>query len=244
MSLFLDGLIIVCALWCIAGGVRQGFVRAAIGLVKGIVSLLAAWAYTPVVRDAIKDHYIIGQIAGGIEETMRSLALNLETRTYDLSKVAADLPEAYTSILTRYGIDIPSFTAKIANITQANEADIYAYSTQIADPCASMVASAVAFALLFLGVYIALSLAAWLCDLIFQLPVLAEANRFAGLVFGLLEAVFFAYVIALVGGELVTALGPIDSGLFGASAVQNTVICKWILENNIFTAIPDVLRGN
>ena len=151
MSLFLDGLIIVCALWCIVNGVRQGFVRAVIGLVKGIVSLLAAWAYTPVVREAIKDHYIIDQIAGGIEETMRSLALNLETQTYDLSKVAADLPEAYTSILTRYGIDIPSFTAKIANITQANEADIYAYSTQIADPCASMVASAVAFALLFLG---------------------------------------------------------------------------------------------
>ena len=99
MSLLLDGLIIICALWCIITGARQGFIRAAIGLVKGIVSLLAAWAYTPVVRETIKDNYIIGQIADGISETLRSLALNLETQTYDLSKVAADLPEAYTAIL-------------------------------------------------------------------------------------------------------------------------------------------------
>ena len=210
---------------------------------KGVVSLLAAWAYTPVVRDNIKDNYIIGQIADGIAETLRSLALNLETQTYDLSKVAADLPEAYTAILTRYGIDIPAFTAKIADITQADENLIYDYSAQIADPCASLVASAAAFAMLFLGTYIALSLAAWLCDLIFHLPVLSEANHFAGLVFGLIEAVFFAYVIAIVGAELMTAMGPIDSNLFGPSVVENTVICRFITENNIFTLITDVLRG-
>ena len=243
MSLLLDGLILVCALWCIITGARQGFIRAAIGLVKGVVSLLAAWAYTPVVRDTIKDNYIIGQIADGISETLRSLALNLETQTYDLSRVAADLPEAYTAILNRYGIDIPSFTAKIAGITQADEGMIYDYSTQIAEPCASLVASAAAFAMLFLGAYAALSLAAWLCDLIFHLPVLSEANHFAGFVFGCIEAVFFAYIIAVVGAELMNAMGPIDSTLFGPSVVENTVICKFITENNIFTWITDVLRG-
>ncbi len=243
MSLLLDGMILVCALWCIITGARQGFIRAAIGLVKGVVSLLAAWAYTPVVRDTIKDNYIIGQIADGISETLRSLALNLETQTYDLSRVAADLPEAYTAILNRYGIDIPSFTAKIAGITQADEGMIYDYSTQIAEPCASLVASAAAFAMLFLGAYAALSLAAWLCDLIFHLPVLSEANHFAGFVFGCIEAVFFAYIIAVVGAELMTAMGPIDSTLFGPSVVENTVICKFITENNIFTWITDVLRG-
>lgn len=243
MSLLLDGLILVCALWCIITGARQGFIRAAIGLVKGVVSLLAAWAYTPVVRDTIKDNYIIGQIADGISETLRSLALNLETQTYDLSRVAADLPEAYTAILNRYGIDIPSFTAKIAGITQADEGMIYDYSTQIAEPCASLVASAAAFAMLFLGAYVVLSLAAWLCDLIFHLPVLSEANHFAGFVFGCIEAVFFAYIIAVVGAELMTAMGPIDSTLFGPSVVENTVICKFITENNIFTWITEVLRG-
>ncbi len=243
MSLVLDGLILVCGVWCVISGIRQGFIRSVIGLLKGVVSLLAAVAYTPVIRDTIKENYIIRQIAEGIAQTMRSLALNLDTQTYDLSKVAADLPEAYTAILNRYGIDIPSFTAKIADVSQADEAMIYAYSEQIADPCASLVASVVAFAAIFLGVYVVLSLAAWLFDLIFHLPVLSGANRFAGFLFGLVEAVFFAYVIAVVGGALMTALGPIDTGLFGSSVVDNTVICRFILENNIFTNITDVLQG-
>ncbi|MBR5445453.1 MAG: CvpA family protein [Clostridia bacterium] len=243
MSLVLDGLVIACALWCVISGIRNGFIRSVIGLVKGIVSLLAAWAYTPVIRDTIKENYIIKQIADGIAETLQSLALNLDTQTYDLSKVAADLPEAYTAILDRYGIDIPSFTADIASVTRADEALIYRFSSQIADPCASLVASAVSFALLFVGVYVALSIAAWLFDLIFQLPGLAGVNRFAGLVFGLLKAVFFAYVIAVTGSALMTAMGPIDATLFGPSVTENTVICKFLLEHNILHGIMTVLQS-
>ncbi len=243
MSLVLDGLIIAVALCCVVSGVRQGFVRSLIGLVKGIASLLAAWAYTPVLSEPIKDNYIIRRIAEGIAETLRSLALNLDTNTYDLAKVAADLPEAYTSILERYGIDLTEFTAKIAHITEANEEIIYDYSALIADPCATVIASIVAFGALFLGVWLALSFAAWVVDLIFHLPVLAEANRFAGLIFGAIEAVFFAWIIANVGGSLVTALGPIDTGLFGSHVVDNTVICKFILQNNVFTSITNMLLG-
>ncbi|MBR5444831.1 MAG: CvpA family protein [Clostridia bacterium] len=242
MSLLLDGLILVCGLCCVISGIRYGFVRSVIGLIKGVVSLLAAWAYTPVLRETIKDNYIIGQIADGISQTLRSLALNLENQTYDLSKVAADLPEAYTSILERYGIDIPEFTAGIANVTRADEALIYNFSEQIADPCATMVASAVSFALLFVGVYVALSLAAWVFDLIFQLPGLSGANRFAGFLFGLVEALFFAYVIAVTGSALMTALGPIDAGIFGKSVVENTVICRFLLEYNIFAGVSELLQ--
>jgi len=243
MSLVLDGLIIVCALFCIISGIRRGFIQSFMGLLKGIVSLLAAWAYTPAIRDIIKENYIIRQIADGIAQTLRSLALNLDTHTYDLSKVAADLPDAYTAILNRYGIDIPSFTASIAGVTQADDGVIYDFSTQIADPCATVVASVVAFAVLFLGVYLALSLAAWLIDLIFHLPGLSQVNRFAGFLLGAVEAVFFAYVIANVGGELVKALGPIDGTLFGPDVVENTVLCRFFLEHNVFTMITDVLQG-
>ncbi len=241
MSLLLDGLILLCAIWCIVSGVKKGFIRSAMGLVKGAVSLLAAWAYTPVVRESLKENYIIDRIAAGIGETLRSLALNLETQTYDLSKVATDLPEAYTAILTRYGIDIPSFSEKLAQVTQADESVIADYSAQIADPCATMVASAAAFALVFLAVYVGLTFVAWVGDLFFHLPVLSEANHFAGFVFGCLEAAFFAYVIAIVGGSLVEALGPIDPGLFGAAAVQNTVLCRWILDQSWLPILTEML---
>jgi len=243
MSFILDGIILICAAVCIVNGVRQGFVKAFLGLVKGIVALLTAYAYTPVLAEPIRENYVVRQIADGIAETLQSLALNLETKSYDLSKVAADMPEAYTSILDRYHIDIPSFTASIANITQADEGKIYDLSAQIAEPCATVVASVAAFALLFLGVYIVLSLAAWLIDLLFHLPVLSAANRFMGFLFGVVEAVFFAWVIAIVGGSLMEALEPIDSMLFGSHVIDNTIICRFFWENNVFIKITNLLQG-
>lgn len=241
MSLLLDGLILACAILCIVTGMRKGFIKSVMGLIKGVVSLLAAWAYTPVVRESIKENYIIDRIAEGIAETLRSLALNLDTQTYDLAKVATDLPEAYTAILTRYGIDIPSFSQKIADLTYTDEGILYDYSAMIADPCATMVASAAAFALVFLATYVGLTLVAWVGDVFFHLPVLSEANHFAGLVFGILEAAFFAYVIAIVGGSLVEAMGPIDPSLFGASAVENTILCKWILNQSWLPMLTEIL---
>ena len=138
MSLFLDGLILFCIAFCVIAGVKNGFVRSVMGICKGAVSLIVAYAYTPLIADRIRDSYLIGRIADGIAETLKSLAVNVEDRfaggsvTYDLSKIAAELPEAYTSILTRYHIDIPSFTAEIAPVTSADEGMITSVAEQIA----------------------------------------------------------------------------------------------------------------
>ncbi len=94
MSLFLDGLILFCIAFCVIAGVKNGFVRSVMGICKGAVSLIVAYAYTPLIADRIRDSYIIGRIADGIAETLKALAVNVEDRfaggslTYDLSKIA------------------------------------------------------------------------------------------------------------------------------------------------------------
>jgi len=244
MSLLLDGILLAVMIICVISGIRNGFIKSFMGVVKGIVSLLAAYAYTPVVKDAVKENYIIREIAEGIAETLKSLALNLESQTtsYDLSKVAADLPEAYTNILERYNINVQEFTAKIAGITEADESMITDFSTQIAEPCASAVASVISFIGLFLAVFLCLSLVTWILDALFHLPVLSTANRFFGLLFGILEGILFAYVISVAGSVLMTALGSIDTELFGSGVVEKTVLCRFFMEHNVFTKIMEVLQ--
>ena len=244
MSLLLDGILLAILAICIISGVRNGFIKSFMGLVKGAVSLLVAYAYTPVLRDVIKDHYIIRDIADGIAETLKSLALNLESQTpsYDLSKVAADLPEAYVNILDRYHISLEDFNAQIAGITGADESVILDLSAQIAEPCAIAVSSAAAFIVLFFGAFILLSLVTWLLDALFRLPVLSTTNRFFGFLFGLLEGVLIAWVVSLVGASLMSALGSLDTDLFGPHVVEKTVICKFFAEHNIFTKIMEVLQ--
>ena len=244
MSLLLDGILLAVMAICIISGIRNGFIKSCMGLIKGAASLLVAYAYTPVVRDVLKDNYIIKGIADGIAETLKSLALNLEsqTPTYDLSKIAADLPEAYVNILDRYKINLDDFTAKIAGITAADETLIDSFSAQIADPCATAIASAAAFIGLFLAAFIVLSLVTWILDALFHLPVLSATNRFFGFLLGVLEGVLIVWVISVAGSVLMSALGSLDGELFGSHVVDNTVICKFFAQHNIFTKIMEVLQ--
>ncbi|MBQ7921036.1 MAG: CvpA family protein [Clostridia bacterium] len=244
MSLLLDGILLAVLAICIISGIRNGFIKSFMGLVKGAVSLLVAYAYTPMLRDVLKDHYIIKSIADGIAETLKSLALNLEsqTPTYDLSKIAADLPEAYVNILDRYNISLEEFTAQIAGITVADESMIDSFSAQIASPCATAISTAAAFIILFLASLLVLSLVTWILDALFRLPVLSATNRFFGLVFGVLEGVLIVWSLSAAASALMSALGSLDGELFGAHVVESTVICKFFAGNNILTKITEVLQ--
>ncbi len=247
MSLFLDGLILFCIAFCVIAGVKNGFVRSVMGICKGAVALIVAYAYTPLIADRIRDSYLIGRIADGIAETLKSLAVNVEDRfaggsvTYDLSKIASELPEAYTSILTRYHIDIPSFTAEIAPVTSADEGMITSVAEQIAAPCATALATAISFAGLFLAAFVGLSLVTWVLDALFHLPLLSAANRFFGFLFGALEAVLLAYVISMAGAAVVDAMGSISPGLFGPNVVANTVLCRFFVTHNLFDGLAALL---
>ncbi len=248
MSLFLDGLILVCIAFCVIAGVKNGFVRSVMGILKGAVSLIVAYAYTPLVADRIRDSYIIGRIAAGIAETLKSLAINVEERfagtenaTYDLSKIASELPEAYTAILERYHIDIASFTEEIAPVTSADEGMINEVAEQIAAPCATALATAISFAGLFLAAFVGLSLVTWILDALFHLPLLSAANRFFGFLFGVIEAVLLAYVISMAGAAVVDAMGSISPGLFGPNVVANTVLCRFFVTHNLFDGLAALL---
>lgn len=246
MSLFIDGLILVCAVWCVASGVKKGFIQSVIGLCKGAVSLIVAYAYTPLIRDQVRDSYIIDRIASSIAETLKSLAVNLEDSfagnpTYNLSKLTTELPEAYTSILERYRIDTPSFSAGIANVTDADEGVISSVAESIAEPCATALATAASFAGLFVVAFLGLSIAAWLLDAVFHLPLLSAANRFFGLLFGVAEALLLAYVISMASAALVDALGSISPGLFGPNVTSNTVLCRFFVQHNLLDGIASML---
>lgn len=246
MSLFLDALILVCIAFCVISGIRNGFVRSIMGLCKGAVSLIVAYAYTPLIAGRIRDSYIIGRIASGIAETLKSLAVRLDDQlaggqTYDLSKIAEELPEAYTAILERYRIDILSFTKEIASVTEADEGAITAVAEQIAAPCASALATAIGFIGLFLAAFIGLSLVTWILDALFHLPVLSAANRFFGFLFGTAEAILLAYVLSMAGAAVVDAMGSISPGLFGPNVIANTVLCRFFVSHNLFTGLAALL---
>ena len=244
MSLAIDAVILFAAVIIIWLGAKRGLIRSVMGLVSGVASVIAAYAYTPLLSAYIKKNYLIENIQNGIAETLRSLALDTETDLYNLDRLAADLPEPFTSILERYNIDVASFTEQIRGLTGCSEDVVNAFAAQIAAPTTDVIASVIAFAILFLAVLIVLSLMTGLLDLIFTLPVLRSANMLLGFLLGVVEAAFFACLLATVMSVLIQSLGAIDPGTFGTDVVDDTIICRFVLKHNMLERLMSALGWN
>ena len=241
LSLALDAVILFAAILIIWLGVRRGFIRSAMGLVSGIASVVAAYAYTPNLAAYIRKNYLIENITGGIAETLRSLALDTQTDLYNLDRLAADLPEPFTAILERYGIDVNTFIGQIRGLNGCGGDIVDAFAAQIAEPTTAVISSVIAFAILFFAVLLVLSLMTGLLDLIFTLPVLRSANVLLGFLLGLVEAAFFACLLATMMTVLVSALGAIDPGTFGTNVVEDAIVCQFVLKHNMLDKLVQAL---
>lgn len=243
MSLAIDAVILFAAVFIIWAGTSKGFVRSVMGLVSAGASLFAAYAYTPVLAAYVRENFLIGKISEGIAQTLRSLAFDTSTELYNLDRLASDLPEPFTGILTRYGINIADFSYKLRGLTGCDEAAVYGYAEEIADPVASVLASVISFFVIFLGAFIVLSILTGLLDMIFRMPVLRSANMFLGFIFGCAEAACIAFVLAVLLSVLVTALGSIDPAMFGADVVEETMICSKLLELDPVEKVKELLSA-
>jgi len=241
VSLVCDGILIAIILFTVLCGWSKGFIKSFMGLIKGAASAFAAYAYTPVLSKYLHDNFIIEKLTEGINDTLSSLALDTTTDLYNLDRLAADLPAPLVSILERYNINLSDFTSNAAGLTDVSEDVVYQCSSAIASPTASMLASAAAFTLIFIGVFAAISLITGFLNLIFRMPVLNAANKFLGFVFGAAEALLIVSVMSILLSALVSALGAIDPQLFGADIIENTTICKFFVEHNPLGRIYDVL---
>lgn len=233
MSLAIDAIILLGVIIIIWKAAVRGFFRSVMSLAGGIASFCAAYAYSPVLAEYLKEKFILGGITDSIDGTLQSIARDVNTSGgFNLDKLTVKPPVALTDILDRYNIDTNSFVSKFKGLTSCDADVVRGFAEDIATPTANIISSVVAFILLFVGVWLILSLVTWLLDLIFKLPVLKTANKIFGIIFGVVEGALFAVLAAGVLSTLVTALGSIDPNLFGAAAVEQSIICKFINEHN------------
>jgi len=241
VSFACDGLLIGIILFTVICGWSRGFIKSFMGLVKGIASAIAAYAYTPLLSNWLNENHILKPITDGIFETLKGLAFDTATDLYNLDRLAADLPAPLVSILERYNVSIPDFATGMPGLTGVSEEVVYDCSVAIATPTAALLSAALAFAAIFIGVFAVLSFLTGLLDMIFHLPVLNAANKALGFLFGAVEAFFLVSVMSILLSALVTSLGSIEPNLFGAEVIDHTILCKFFIEHNPLDRIYDVL---
>lgn len=241
ISLVLDAVIIIICAFIIIRALKNGLIKSAMGMIKGILSFIAAYAFTPVLGDIIYKNFALEKISEGIRKTIESLSAT-ESGTFNLAKMVEDMPSALKQIIDRYGASQGELEKMCGGITDGGEKVVSDVADYIAQPVADMISSAVAFIIIFIGVFIALTLIAIVLDAVFHLPLLNSANKLLGLVFGVAEALIVAVFLSSVLAALFTALGSVDSSLFGEHVAENSYVVKFFSSVDLFGLIENVFK--
>ena len=241
MNLAIDAIIIVAVLAILISAAKKGLIRSVMGLFRSVASLIAAYAFTPVVAEYIHENYLLGNITADINETLKGWALDTSTDLYNLDRLIETPNGEFEKVLDRYGVTFDTIAEKLRGLVGVGENEVRSVAEDIASPTSSVLASVISFILIFAAAFIALSLLTLLLDAIFKLPVLSGINKFLGVCFGIIEAVLIASVLAISLSVLVTSLGAISPDLFGEDVVERTVVCKYLTEHNLFTWLKTAL---
>ena len=241
MELAVDAILIFSAVFCMWAGTRRGFIRSVMGVVNALVSSFAAYAFTPALAPVIEKRILSGRLVGEIESVLRA-SLDTSTDLFNLDETLSNLPSWFTDLLSRYHVSLDSIADVMRGIVGADETSLHNLSERIAYPTASTLASAAAFAILFAGAFLVMSLLTAVLDLIFRMPVLNGANMFFGFLAGAVEAVVLVSVLSVVMNAGVRALGAFDSSWFGDRVMDNTILCSFLVEHNPLSFLTAVLK--
>ncbi len=233
MALAIDIAIAAICVFVAARAYKNGLVKSVMSFARGIVSLVAAYAFTPTLARLIYDSFLLDGISCGISESIASLS-SVGEGAFDLESMFEAMPETLSRIMEKYGTDAASLGKMCEGITRGGAEQVAKISEYIASPVARGIATGIAFMLLLVVINLALSAVTYLLDAIFHLPVLNGANKFFGLVFGVLEALLLLVMLGYGGALLVGYLGSIDGELFGEHVVESSVIMRTMSSLDLF----------
>lgn len=235
MHWIFDGIILAVAALEIFLGYRRGFIRSVMRFLSIIVALLLALAFSPRVAAWLEQTDAMRGITDTISTAILSLSRN-GLGSFDVASLFSDMPDTLNDILQRYGADPEALTGSVSELTLADEAQVYALAQRIAAPVVSTICSILAFLGVFFIAMIALTLATWLLDMLFELPALKQANEALGLVFGLVCALLLAWLLSTALVRITPALVSIAPSYFDNDWVDKTYIVKFF-NSGLFAAL-------
>ena len=244
MTLAIDAILIFAAVLCIWTGARRGFVRTVMGTVSTLVSFIAAYAFTPVLSGWIAERFLRQGITEGVREKFHSISLDPATDLFNFDSLLQSLKDRFDSLPKQYHVPLPAVAGEMEGITGADEAALDRLAERFSSYAVDALSTVIAFAVLFLAASVVMLLLTVVIDLMFRLPVLKSANIFFGALVGVFEAIVLVSGLALIFNALIRYLGVYDPTLFGDAVMDNTLLCSFFVNHNIFSFLRDGAAGD
>ena len=237
MSLLLDIILVAVVVIVVIVCTKKGFFRSIMKFLVNIVSVLVAYAFTPLLSDYLYNKFLLASISGDLYTTLSSIPADVAD--FDLEKVYEGAPQ-FSSIIKNYNTTIDDLRSLLGGETTGSQA-VSKISDYLARPVAETISSVIAFILIFLVAAIILTIICKLIQKITDLPVIHGSDRILGCIFGCACAIVFAAVYSYLVVELYHALGSLSPEKFGTDVIDKTVLVKLIYNHDIFSFLGNVI---
>ena len=233
MYFILDVIALAIFLITVISCQRKGFFKSFFGLIKVVLALVVAYIFMPTVAYFYRTSFVERLVSKNVAERINVLA----QKTADglnLSKLFSDMPSEFSDILSRYGADGEKLAERFGVIEDAALDSVNDLASSITSKVVHGISDTLAFATLFVGGLVILTLVIWLMGFILKLPVLSSIDKGLGFIFGLISGILLVWVYSNLMTYALETIEILKPGILGEDVIDNTFIVKYISENYMF----------
>lgn len=227
MAIAIDLILAVIMAATVITAVRRGFIVSVFKLVSAIAAVIVAVMFYKQLGAFFCNGFVYDKVYGALSDWVSNAAQNADG-TFDLSGALAGLPEGLQTLLSSVGVDLSALNSGYAGLSAASVSAANELCETLSASLAQSLSNLLAFAALFFGALIVLSLVCFVLDKLCNLPLLKGTNRLLGLLFGICEALILGVVITALVSALLTAYGGLNPSFADADAVEHTYIAKFL----------------
>lgn len=214
MGILLDVIFLLIVAICVLVAVKKGFVRSLIEVLGYVLAIVLVFSFSTVISEYVYTGFVEEPIINAVETTV----VEQGTNAYE------QLPTYIKALISKANLDVSAFSAESAE--GASELALKVENS-VEPYVVAIIKTIVSFVVFALSLLIARILAKFVNSL-FKGAVLGTANKFLGAIIGLVKGAVIGAVYSLIV-YLSTVLPSVEALSFTTEALNNSVICKYLV---------------
>ena len=241
MHIIIDVVLIAVFASTVINGYRVGFIKSLISVCKFFVSIAIAFALASHVGALISEKVVYEPVLSIVTDKVEEVAGTVNEST-DLSEIVNKLPDSVRLFIS-YDTDAQDKVNDAISSGIITDESILELSHSIASGISDVISRIIAFLVVFTISMIALTVLAFVLDKIFTLPVLKQANKLLGLIFGVFYGLFNMFAVCTVI-TLILHLTGVGSPELSAEAMKDRTVIYALVENVDMSHLILIFFGN
>lgn len=258
MNIILDLLVVGIFAGSIIVGFSRGFIRSVMGLLSGILALVLAFVFTPMLAGVVDEHIVHPALSGFVEDRLVSVSPS-ESPDDGIEEMIDEKPSAFRELLDSFGISVSELenalfggdkTAETGAATDeavtGDEAPVTGEKTEkgvvgsllqnaadvISSKLSGIISSILAFIVVYIVALILLRIITFLLEGLLSVGPLKTSDKILGALFGLVTGAVSCVAICTVVANLLPYLANSDNAFFANITSEKTMLFKYFSDIN------------